>query len=275
LYYNRKETRCQVDSLLYINLFSKGRTSLETIDKPQIFQPDIPFDLEVESILKRMRFRRINPRLEEMVRELAGLARRVAHPRAIYQVSPARVIDDATVEVDGVRFTSRALSRNLRDQEIVYPFIATAGRELDELPLPPGDVMQQYYLDLIKTVVLVRGVDRLAKYIREKYSLDFVTHMNPGELEDWPITELRPLFSLFGGAERQIGVKLTKSGVMKPEKSRSGIMFASPSRFVSCLLCTQLKCPGRRAKYDPVMAGEWLGAAASLASPRPPESPPR
>jgi hypothetical protein len=227
----------------------------------QIHQIDIPFDLDVEEILKRLRFRSINPRLEAMARELAEAARSVARPRAIYQVSRARVIDATAVEVDGVRFTSRALSRNLRGLETVYPFIATAGKELDELPLPPGDVMRQYYLDLIKTVVLVRGVDYLADRIREKYSLGFVTHMNPGELEDWPITQQRPLFSLFGGAERQIGMELKDSGVMKPIKSRSGIIFPSDSRFVSCLLCTQVKCPGRRAAHDPVMAAEWLGTS--------------
>jgi len=229
----------------------------------QIFQLDIPLDLDVDEILKRLRFRGINSRIEAMARELAEAARAVARPRAIYQVSRARVIDSATVEVDGVRFTSRALSRNLIGQATVYPFIATAGRELDELPLPPGDMMRQYYLDLIKTVVLVRGVDYLADSIREKFSLGFVTHMNPGELEDWPITQQRPLFSLFGGAERQIGVELKDSGVMKPIKSRSGIIFPSESRFVSCLLCTQVKCPGRRAAYDAVMAAEWLGKTNS------------
>jgi hypothetical protein len=228
-------------------------------DQKEIFQLDLPFDLDVESILKRLRFRSINPRLEAMARQLAEQAIQVARPRAVYQVSHARIIDIANVEIDGVRFTSRALSRNLRGQATVYPFIATAGHELDELPLPPGDMMRQYYLDLIKTVVLVRGVDYLAERISEKYSLDFVTHMNPGELEDWPITQQRPLFSLFSGAERRIGVELKASGVMKPIKSRSGIIFPSESRFVSCLLCTQLKCPGRRAKYDAAMAEEWLG----------------
>jgi hypothetical protein len=221
----------------------------------------MPFDLTVNRILRRLRLQSINPRLDGMVRELAEAARAVARPLAIYQVARARVIDIATVEVDGVRFTSRALSRNLIDQETVYPFIATSGAELDELPLPPGDLMRQYYLDLIKTVVLVWGVDYLADRIREKYSLGFLTHMNPGELEDWPITQQRPLFSLFGGEERQIGVELKDSGIMKPIKSRSGIIFPSESRFVSCLLCTQPNCPGRRAKYDPVMAREWLGTS--------------
>jgi hypothetical protein len=241
-------------------IYSRNRgLILVSEEKNEIYRVDPSFDLSVDQILRRLRFRSINARLEGMVRELAVMARAAARPRGIYRTSPSRVIDDATVEVDGVRFTSRALSRNLRDQTTVYPFIATAGRELDELPLPPGDVMRQYYLDLIKTVVLVWGVDYLADRIRERYSLGFVTHMNPGELEDWPITEQRPLFSLFGGAEKQIGVELTDSGVMKPIKSRSGIIFPSESRFVSCLLCTQEKCPGRRAKYDPVMVEEWLG----------------
>jgi hypothetical protein len=233
------------------------------VTEKEIFQLDIPFDLDVDEILKRLRFRGSNPRLEAMAREVAEAARAAARPRAIYQVSRAHVIDADTVEVDGVRFNSRALSRNLRGQETVYPFIATAGRELDEMPLPPGDMMRQYYLDLVKTVVLVRGVDHLADSIREKFSLGFVTHMNPGELKDWPINQQRPLFALFGGAERRIGVELKESGVMQPVKSRSGIMFPSESRFVSCLLCTQLKCPGRRAAYDPVMAAEWLGDPAA------------
>jgi hypothetical protein len=224
----------------------------------QIFEIDPPFDLGAEQILKRLRLRHINPRLEAMTCELAGKAAAVAHPRAIYQVSHARVIDIDTVEVDGVRFTSRALSRNLRGQTTVFPFIATAGRELDELPFPPGEMMGRFYLDLIKTVVLVRGVDYLARHISEKYGLGFATHMNPGEIEDWPITQQRPLFSLFGGAERRIGVELKDSGVMQPIKSRSGIIFHSESRFVSCLLCTQTGCPGRRARYNAAMAAEWL-----------------
>ncbi len=234
---------------------------MSIIENKEIFQLDMPFDLGVDQVLKRLRFRSTNHRLEGMIRELADAACKVARPRGIYQVSHARVLDIATVEVDGVRFTSRALSRNLLDQETVYPFITTAGAELDELPLPPGDMMRQYYLDLIKTVVLVWGVEYLAEHIREKYSLGFLTHMNPGEIEDWPITEQRPLFSLFGGAEKRIGVELKESGVMKPIKSRSGIIFPSEIHFVSCLLCTQVKCPGRMAKYDPVMAEEWLGTS--------------
>ena len=229
-------------------------------EEVKIYQVEIPFEMDTDAVVRRLRFRNLNPRLEGMARELAEAARAVARPRAIYRVARPRVIDSATVEIDGVRFTSRALSKNLVDQAPVYPFVATAGQEMEGLPIPAGDVMRQYCLDIIKTVVLVSAVDHLSDYIKNTYSLGNVTHLNPGEIEDWPITQQKPLFALFGGAERQIGVTLTESGVMKPIKSRSGILFPNESGFVSCQLCTQVKCPGRRAGYDPALVEEMLGA---------------
>jgi len=225
----------------------------------RVFQLEIPFKLDSESISKRLRLGKNGNRLEGMARELADMARNAACPKAVYQISHSRVIDSATVDIDGVRFTSRVLSKNLRDQDTVYPFIATAGKELDELPVPPRDMMRQFCLDTIKTVILVSAVDYLADYLKEKYAIPQAALMNPGEIEDWPITQQKPLFALFGGAEKGIGVSLSSGGVMKPIKSRSGILFPNETGFLSCRLCTQLKCPGRRAAYDPELAKEYLG----------------
>ena len=86
------------------------------------------------SIIKRLRLREGNRAYGTDRRELAEKALAVARPKGIYRVSRARVIDSGTVEIDGIRFTSRALSKCLEDQPTVYPLIATAGQELDELP---------------------------------------------------------------------------------------------------------------------------------------------
>jgi hypothetical protein len=228
-------------------------------EEKKVYQLEIPFKLDSESVIKRLRLKNANNRLEGMARELADMARNVAHPKAVYQISHTRIIDNATVDIDGVLFTSRVLSKNLRDQDTVYPFIATAGKELDELPVPPRDMMRQFCLDTIKTVILVSAVDYLADYLKEKYEIPQAALMNPGEIEDWPITQQKPLFALFGGAEKQIGVTLSQGGVMKPIKSRSGILFPNETGFLSCRLCTQLKCPGRRAAYDAELAKEYLG----------------
>jgi hypothetical protein len=224
------------------------------------YQVEIPVRLDIELVVRRLRLgRNSSNRLEEMARELAEAAGAVARPEAIYQISHARVIDNATVDIDGVVFTSKVLSRLLCNQDRVFPFIATIGKELDELPVPPRDMLRHFSLDAIKTVILVGAVDYLSEYLKEKYAIPEAALMNPGELQDWPITQQRPLFDLFGGAERQIGVSLTAGGAMKPIKSRSGILFPNETGFLSCQLCTQLKCPGRRAKYDPELVKEYLG----------------
>lgn len=225
----------------------------------RIHRLDIPCELDAGELSKWMRIPGGNERLRKSVRELTERALKSAHPRALYRVEAARVIDRDTVEIDGVHLTSRALSKNLVDQPTVYPFVATIGRELDELPMPPGSMMLNFYLDTIKTMVLVTAVDYLAAHVKETYGLAGTAHMNPGEIEDWPITEQKPLFSLFGGAETDIGVELKKSGIMKPVKSRSGIIFPNDTGFVTCFLCTQKHCPGRKARYNTEKVVEYLG----------------
>jgi len=142
--------------------------------------------------------------------------------------------------------------------EVDYPLISTIGRELDELSAPAGDMWQRLCLDTIKTIVLISGIEYLSGYLRDRYSLEGIAYMNPGEIDDFPISQQRPLFSLFSGAEKQIGVTLTKGGAMKPIKSRSGILFPDNTGFLSCRLCTQPRCPGRRAAYEPELLKEFM-----------------
>ncbi len=232
----------------------------------KIYRIDTPVRLDIEMAVRRLQFGRSgSSRMEEIARELAETARAVAHPQAIYRISHARVIDKNTVEIDGTVFHSKVLSRLLCDQDKVIPFIATVGQELDEMPVPPRDMLRQFSLDAIKTVILIGAVDYLTEYLKEKYHIPRAALMNPGELQDWPITQQKPLFELFGGAaESQIGVSLTKGGAMKPIKSRSGILLPNETGFLSCMLCTQLKCPGRRAKYDPELVKEYLGTSQEV-----------
>jgi hypothetical protein len=224
----------------------------------KVYQLELPVSLDIEMVARRLKMRN-SRRLEEMVRELAGQAVAIARPRAVYRISRARVIDNATVDIDGVVFKSRILSKLLRDRNTVFPFIATVGKELDGLPVPPRDMLRQFSLDAIKTVVLARAVDYLTEYVKEKHAIPQAALMNPGELPDWPIIEQKPLFALFGGEEKKIGVSLTPGGAMSPIKSRSGIVFPNETGFLSCQLCTQLECPGRRAPYDPSLVEEFLG----------------
>ncbi|MGE5222062.1 MAG: vitamin B12 dependent-methionine synthase activation domain-containing protein, partial [Omnitrophica WOR_2 bacterium] len=75
--------------------------------------------------------------------------------------------------------------------------------------------------------------------------------MNPGSLEDWPLSEQNSLFALLGDVTETTGVRLTDSMLMQPTKSVSGIYFTSAEGFASCQLCPRQACPNRRATYDP------------------------
>jgi hypothetical protein len=225
----------------------------------RMFIVDIPAKLDIDAVIKRLRLKEGNARLEKIARELAEKALAAARPRGIYRVCRAKVIDRATVEIDGVFFTSRALSKCIEGQDTVYPLMATAGQELDDLPVERGDLMAQFTLDTVKMVILFSASEHLTDHIKNIHKLGGVAALNPGEFNDFPISQQKPLFELFGGAAGQIGVSLTPGGSLKPTKSRTGILFPNETGFLSCRLCTQVKCPGRRAAYDVSEFEKYVG----------------
>lgn len=231
---------------------------MNSAKEKEIYKVEIPAQLDADVVVKRLRLGRMGDRFQISVLELVAKASRLAHPVAIYQIAHPRVIDDNTVAIDGAIFKSKVLKKLIYNQSVVYPFITTIGKELDNLRVGPQEMMKNLALDTIKTVVLVNAVDYLTEYVKQKHNIPQATLLNPGEIEDWGITEQKPLFSLFKDAERQIGVTLTAGGAMKPIKSRSGFIFANETGFLSCQLCTQCRCPGRRAKFNPELLKRYL-----------------
>jgi hypothetical protein len=223
-----------------------------------IHQIELPVKLDPAMIIAYLGLDNTSDKVTAMVSELVDMVLAVARPVAIYREATVRGIDGDTVDIDGTVFTSRVLRKNLANQKTVYPFIATAGAELDELAAPAGNLLGKFSLDIIKTITLVNGIEYLVDYIKDEYSLGATTLMNPGSIKDWPLTEQKPLFALFNGAERQIGVTLSESGIMRPLKSRSAIIFPNDTGFVSCRLCMLYECPGRRAPYDPELEKQFM-----------------
>jgi hypothetical protein len=74
--------------------------------------------------------------------------------------------------------------------------------------------------------------------------------MSPGRVPYWPLTQQRPLFELLGNPKDTVGVRLTQSCLMVPNKSVSGIRFPTEESFETCQLCPREGCPGRKAPYD-------------------------
>ena len=227
-------------------------------DIKEIHQLDIPPSFKIPSGFREYKFHGDRERLDAIAHEMTEKVRDIARPRAVYTTSEVKCIGRDRVDIDGIRFESRILNKKLSDLETVYPFIATIGNELDEFKAPPGEMWQSYILDSIKTMMLISAAEYVTEHIKKEFNLTGIALMNPGELKDWPITQQLPLFKLFGGEEKSIGVSLIKGGAMRPLKSRSGIVFPDDTGFVSCRCCTQENCPGRRAAYDPKLVEEFM-----------------
>ena len=135
--------------------------------------------------------------------------------------------------------------------------MVTIGMGIEERVHDCDDLLEQYYLDTIGNMALIKAQKYLKGLLRAQFGLDQISYMSPGSLEDWPIEQQRPLFSLFGDVEASIGVKLNKSLLMIPRKSVSGVYFPSDVSFYSCQLCPRERCEGRKAPYTEELAREY------------------
>jgi hypothetical protein len=213
---------------------------------------NIPFELDADALGRKAHV----PQGGDEEKEFAALVDRageVGNPKALYREAYVTSRGPDTVTLDGVTFTSRALRMNLDAAERVFPFIATCGNELDTIPLAEGDILQEFWLDAIKAAVLGAARKHLIDHLTRVYALEKAATMNPGSGDEdvWPIDQQRELFSLLGDVKEQIGVELTDSFLMTPNKTVSGIRFPTEVDFKNCQLCHREECPSRSAPFDP------------------------
>jgi len=211
---------------------------------------NIPVELATRDVLARLRVPE-GSEDEKRARELIARVLEKANPKAIYDLCYVEEKGSRTVEIGGVVFESRVLRVNLDKAHRVFPYIATCGRELDDVPGVAGDPLLEYWLEELKVMALGAARTYLQEHIDAKYKPGKMSAMAPGSLADWPITQQEQLFSLFGDVEAKIGVRLTDSFLMLPLKSVSGVCFPTETSFESCRLCPRKVCPGRCAPYDP------------------------
>lgn len=224
---------------------------------------DIPFALDTALLFKRLR---LDPE-GECGEEILAVAEKVAaaaRPKAAYRVAYIDAREADAVSIDGVRFTSRVLSANLAEVQRVFPYVATCGVEMDAVPVDAADFLGNYTRDAVKEMALRAATAHLNEHLKHCYGLSRLTAMHPGSGDHnvWPIQEQRPLFQLLGDVEGGIGVRLTNTCLMHPNKSLSGIYYPAEEDFFTCTLCHREDCPGRRAPFDPQQWEERMGHSA-------------
>jgi hypothetical protein len=217
---------------------------------------DIPIRLDIEAAKTGLHWkegRGPSVDLPQLIKDAEALIK----PQIAYKVSYVGEKGKDQVTIGGVTFSSKVLRKNLEAVERVFPFIVTIGHELERHASNCHDLLQQYYLEGMADMALGEAARHLEQHLKERYGLTQLSSMSPGSLEDWPITQQKALFSLFGEAEKRIKVKLTEHLLMIPRKSISGIYFPTEVTFRSCQLCPRNDCPGRKAPYDKQLRKEY------------------
>ena len=132
-----------------------------------------------------------------------------------------RSVDDSGSQGGRARFVSKVLRAHLDEVGRVFPYVATCGPELDTIPIADDDIFGQFCRDTIKEMALYTAIAHLDSYVKEAYALEKLVSMNPGsgDVEVWPIEQQKDLFAFFGDVQQSIGVVLTDSCLMVPNKS--------------------------------------------------------
>ena len=210
---------------------------------------DIPCKLDIEQLAERLHIEAGSNDGAEL-EALAAEAQAIVRPKAMYKAAFISSKEDNSVTVEGVPLRSRVLRVNLHKVYRVFVYAATCGTEIDDWAQAIDDMLHQYWAEAIKLVALRSARRALDTHLVGHHRPGKTSTMAPGSLMDWPLTQQRPLFAILGDPESAIGVRLTKSCLMVPNKSGSGIRFPTEESFESCQLCPMPDCPGRRASYD-------------------------
>jgi hypothetical protein len=209
----------------------------------------IPFTVDLPALMKRLRVKETGPHAAEFT-HLLEQAQAVARPRALYLAAYITNRGEDWVEIEGTRFDSRVLVVNLQQAHRVFPYLVTCGPELQEWAAGLDDMLLSFWAEGIKEAALFCAITAFNAHVEDCYHPGHTASMSPGSLADWPIQQQRAFFDLLHGQENAIGVCLTESMLMVPNKSVSGIRFSTEAAFESCQLCPREGCPGRRAVYD-------------------------
>lgn len=170
------------------------------------------------------------------------------------------IISDVDAQVvmleDGPIFHSPKLAKTMCSSREIVCFLATVGPQLDEEVSrlsAKGRISSAYILDAMGSGLVESVVDnfqdKMSKKMRPQ-GMGVTVRFSPGYC-DWPLTQQRELFSLLDAQE--LGVKLSRSCLMTPRKSISGVFGIHPldqqlQPYIPCQECGRKNCAARRAQ---------------------------
>ncbi len=186
---------------------------------------------------------------------LVQRARELARPKVLYGDFDVQLADQCTVQIGSANFESRTLHKKMERVGRAFAFVCTCGTELDAGEPESDDFLGRFWWDIIKTSALSAARAELTRRLRTRHLIEKQAAMSPGsgDADTWPIQQQRALFDLLGDVKQRIGVELTDTFLMLPNKTVSGVCFPTSEDFRTCQVCHREVCPSRQAPFDPAL----------------------
>jgi len=184
------------------------------------------------------------------IKSILDEVNKIATPKAVFM--PLKPIaNNEIIVLNDIELKEPFVYEMLLNKEIVVPYVATCGVEIEKWSNSLTDFFNQFVVENLKQLYLRLMVKELFAVIKSKYfkGYSYISTINPGSLNDWAIAGQAPLFEIFGDVENNIGVTLKDNFFMTPAKSVSGIIFQTDEQCSNCLLCTRTDCPTRIKPY--------------------------
>lgn len=173
----------------------------------------------------------------------------IACPKYLFAKKEITAIDDNSVQIEEITIKSKIASKNMRNTGYAYPYVVTCGHEIYEYAHSISDPFVSYWIDHIMEQLLYIAIKHMNHDMKSIYNLTKTASVNPGSTVDWPISGQAQLFSMIEDEIKDTGITLTPSFLMLPNKSASGVVFATEEDYMNCQYCKRKNCPNRRKEY--------------------------
>ncbi|MBN2381281.1 hypothetical protein JXQ70_00220 [bacterium] len=224
------------------------------------FVRDFPLRIDQKAVFRLQGYRREQDVPDETVqalyRDMRQTAAPLLKPRGYLVYYPIKTIDPGRTEIvleNGRSLIGQNISRTFAGAVCLAIGLVTIGPELEQTVsalVGRTELAQGLMLDSIGS----EAAEAAAIYLNELISTQLqpfnwrrTPRMSPG-YGSFDITQQRQLFALLDA--EQVGVSLTDSCIMQPQKSISFVVGCGPNvkhykTFSPCRVCDAVNCPAR------------------------------
>lgn len=131
---------------------------------------DFDFQVSIVKLVRKLRLEN-DPEDEDFQRATQMLAEALAcaRPKFAYTVAAIEAKGDDFVIVEGHRLESPLVRRNLDKVHRIVPYVATCGVEVDNWSHAFTDMVEHYWADAIKNMILVEAVAELRQTVLSRF----------------------------------------------------------------------------------------------------------